>query len=69
MKVILEFNLPDEQEEYDLAINGHKFAICLEEINSNIRQWSKYENRTSVTIEELRSMINDVTRDHLDWRS
>jgi vacuolar-type H+-ATPase catalytic subunit A/Vma1 len=42
MKAILEFNLPDDQVEYDLANNGRKFWSVLWELDQDLRAKTKY---------------------------
>ena len=42
MKAILEFNLPDDQQEYDLANNGLGFWNVLWELDQNLRAKTKY---------------------------
>lgn len=42
MKVILEFNLPDDQQEYDLANNGLAFWNVLWELDQDLRTKTKY---------------------------
>lgn len=42
MKAILEFNLPDDQVEFDLAIHGNKFWSVLWELDQDLRAKTKY---------------------------
>lgn len=42
MKAILEFNLPDDQVEFDLASNGRKFWSILWELDQDLRAKTKY---------------------------
>ena len=34
MRTILEFNLPEEEEEFLLAFNGARYAIALDEMDN-----------------------------------
>ena len=43
MKAILEFNLPDDQNEFDLAIQGSKMYLALWDISQELRTLWKYE--------------------------
>ena len=43
MKAILEFNLPDDQHEFDLAIQGSKMYVALWDISQELRTLWKYE--------------------------
>jgi hypothetical protein len=42
MKAILEFNLPDDQQDYDLANNGLNFWHVLWELDQELRANTKY---------------------------
>ena len=42
MKAILEFNLPDDQEDFDLATNAIKFWHTLWELDQDLRAKTKY---------------------------
>ena len=42
MKAILEFNLPDDQQEFDLATSGLKFWSILWELDQDLRAKTKY---------------------------
>jgi len=43
MKAILEFNLPDDQEEYDLAVKAQDMMRSLNDVRNYLRAKSKYE--------------------------
>lgn len=43
MKVVLEFNLPDEETEFRNAINGSIAIGILNEISNELRRLLKYE--------------------------
>ena len=42
MKAILEFNLPEDQPEFDLAVNGSKMHLVLWEMDQWLRAQYKY---------------------------
>ena len=42
MKAILEFNLPDDQQDFDLAVNAMKFWNVLYELDQELRSKTKY---------------------------
>ena len=45
MKATLEFNLPEENEEFELAKNAVKYSIVLDEVDERLfRQPLKYDN-------------------------
>jgi hypothetical protein len=42
MKAILEFNLPDDQQDFELASNAMKFWSVLYELDQDLRSKTKY---------------------------
>jgi hypothetical protein len=42
MKATLEFNLPEDQAEYDMAINASKYYLALWGIKQELRKQLKY---------------------------
>jgi len=42
-KGILQFDLPDEQEDFDLAVNAWKYSHVLYEIDQHLRSLVKYD--------------------------
>ena len=46
MKVILEFNLPEDREEYDTASKGMDWALLVWRLEEQIRKWKKYGEHT-----------------------
>jgi hypothetical protein len=61
MKATLEFELPMEREDFELAQNGHKYKIVLEDYDDWLRSLAKYQDKTEVSIEEARKKL----REHL----
>lgn len=42
MKAILEFNLPEDQHDYDLANNASNYAVALTDIYESLRSKVKH---------------------------
>ncbi len=59
MKATLVFSLPDEREEYESAYKGARYSYALEEIDLQLRNMSKYEDKKNISIEEVRKLIRD----------
>jgi hypothetical protein len=65
MKAILEFNLPDDQQEFDLASSGLKFWTVLWELDQELRAKTKYapddisQDRYD-TYEEVRDKLREL---------
>lgn len=43
MKAILEFNLPDDQEDYELCNKAQDMSYALHELQQHLRNKVKYE--------------------------
>jgi hypothetical protein len=65
MKAILEFNLPDDQDEFNFATRGSNYYIILWDIDQWLRSKMKYDDTLTdgqyeayeKTREELRDMM------------
>ena len=53
MKAILEFNLPEEQEEFQLAADARKWASFAYEVSQYLRSEAKY-NEDAYTDEQYK---------------
>jgi hypothetical protein len=42
MEAILKFNLPDDQEDFDTAVNGAKWSLAMWELNNWLRSQTKH---------------------------
>ena len=65
-KVSMIFKLPEEQGEFDAALNGIKNEIIIESMFAFIRQKLKYEELTDeqVTVyEEVRQKLADLVNE------
>ena len=56
MKAILEFNLPDEQAEFDLTCRSQTIVSALEDFTQRLREKRKY----GVYPREQHSVLEDV---------
>jgi hypothetical protein len=43
-KAILEFNLPEEQTEYDAVLQAQRVKSFLWDFSQQLRSWRKYHN-------------------------
>lgn len=59
MKAILEFTLPEEQEEYETAANAHYYRAALQEIRQYLRNLVKHGDGTA-TIGEVYSEVTQI---------
>jgi hypothetical protein len=42
MKATLEFNLPEDQTDFNDAINGGRWSLCMWELDQHLRSQTKY---------------------------
>ncbi len=60
-KAILEFNLPEDGDDFRYAINGEEYYIALRNIREDVRQIWKYrvlQNDQFDLVDEIYQMIN-----------
>ena len=62
-KGILSFNLPEEREEFELAQNAIQYSIVLTDYSNWLRAMYKYEDKTTVEIEDARQKLFDLCAD------
>lgn len=60
MKATLEFNLPEEQEEFDLANQARSLYCVIYELEDYLRDLVKYKNKETINLDELRQKIIDL---------
>lgn len=67
MKARLTFNLPDDQHEFDLAIQGGKMYSALWDISQELRTLWKYEELSEEEwkmVEKIRDKFYEILGDH-----
>ena len=57
MKAILEFNLPEDKEEYDTASKGMDWALLVLDIDQFIRNKIKYEQDKDGILQLVRDRL------------
>jgi hypothetical protein len=64
----LEYNIPEEQEEFDIALNGWKYKLILFEFDSSLRNKLKYSSNLSngeySIYENLRQELRTLLNEH-----
>ena len=66
MKAILEFNLPEDEEQFNAANKGMDWALVVWDINQLLRDKLKYGNllpNTRAELEEIRDTLNEMLTD------
>ena len=67
MKAILEFNLPDDRQDFELASNAMKFWSVLYELDQELRTKTKYApddlpQDKYDAYQEVRELLHDLMR-------
>jgi hypothetical protein len=62
MKAILEFNLPEDKENFDLANNGLNYYSALFEFDQWLRSEYKYNNKEEMY--EVRRKLNKIINEN-----
>lgn len=66
MKATLEFNLPEDQSDFDLAVNGAKAQVALWEMDQWLRSQYKYMSDAEYsedkyeTYEKCREQLREI---------
>ena len=60
MKAILEFNLPDDQQEHQDALNGYKWRLVVQDIADHLRSSLKHGSHTVEELDVLESIAKRV---------
>jgi hypothetical protein len=63
MKAILKYNLPEDQIEFNNAINGNKIKMLLEDLDNYLRNKLKYEQLTgdqNDAYQDVRSFLHNL---------
>ena len=66
MKAILEFNLPEDEEQFNAANKGMEWALVVWDIDQLLRKKLKYGNllpNTRAELEEIRDTLNEMLID------
>ena len=63
MKATLEFNLPEDQIDFDLAVNGTKAQSALWEMDQYLRNELKYSDDRSSEDLKLLQEVRDQLRE------
>ena len=67
MKATLEFNLPEDQAEFDFAIQGSKMYSALWDISQELRTLWKYEELNEDEwnmVDRIREKFNEIINEN-----
>ena len=64
MKAILEFNLPEEQEEFDQAVRANRVEGAIWQYSQKLREMYKHGDEYTIDTERARQMLFDIFNEH-----
>lgn len=62
----LIFKLPDDEGDFELARNGWRYKSVIEEMYNWLRQLTKYQDKDTVTVEEVREKLAELEKDAME---
>ncbi len=60
MKAKLEFELPEDEDAFNVASKAMDWALIAWDIEQQCRDWVKYDNHQFKTIEEALQGVRDI---------
>lgn len=63
MKAILEFSLPEEEGEHQLALDGGKWQSACFDFDQWLRGIIKHTDRETISVQEVRDKLWDELKD------
>ena len=69
MEAILKYNLPDDQEDFNIALNGGKWALSMWELNNWLRSQIKHppadmSDDTYKAFEDARDQLYEILNEN-----
>jgi len=68
MKATLEFELPEEKEDFEMASNAYKYRMALTDFDNYLRAKLKYEELPNESIyealSEARQKLNEICEEN-----
>lgn len=70
-KLILEYQMPEDKDDYEMALNASKYAAIISEFKNELRQKVKYESDSLSdaelkVYEDIRTRLHEIINDYLD---
>jgi len=59
-KITFEFNLPEEDSEFEACANARNLATILWDVDQWLRSEQKYNDRESIPVDELRDKLREM---------
>ena len=66
MKAKLTFNLPEDEEQFNVASKAMDWALIAWDIDQQCRDWIKYDNHDFKEIDETLQGIRDIIHEAME---
>jgi len=66
MKAILEYNLPEDEEMFDLSYKGPELKWAIDEFDEFLRQKIKYTDQKTIDLEEVRAKLWEIVNGRME---
>jgi len=60
MRAILEFSLPEESTDHQLALDGRKWYLLVSDLSRFLRDKAKYGDSDVIKIDEVRQKLAEL---------
>lgn len=68
MEATLKFNLPEEQPEFDNAVNGWRWSVVAWQLDQHLRSQLKHNDKLTEeqydTLQEVRDKLWEIVNEH-----
>jgi len=65
MEAILKYNLPEDNQEFQTAVNGNKYKWVIQEVDQYLRSEIKYNDKLSNDTCKAFELVRDKIREEL----
>jgi len=66
MKAKLTFNLPEDEEQFNVASKAMDWALIAWDIDQQCRDWIKYDNHDFKAVDETLQGIRDIIHEAME---
>ena len=60
MKAYLVFKFPEDNQEYQDAMNGTQYKLVLDDLDDFLRSRVKYEDKNYIRCDDVRSKLSEL---------
>ena len=64
MEATIEFNLPEENREFEITMEAHNLLITLHDLSEWLRDQYKYQGTEKISAEQVRQKLFEFAKDN-----